>query len=165
MWKTIESLKAHGYSVGGIVSREVRSGSTRVGFQIMDLSSGRTGWLAHVHETQGPRVGKYRVNLDDLVNIGVNAVLNAIEKADLIAIDEIGPMELQSENFKEAVKKAVRSRKPVISTVHSRATDELIQAMKRRDDVEVHTVTYENRGNMHKKIIERAIEFLEKVNK
>jgi len=163
--KTIEALKARGYSVGGMVSREVRTCGTRVGFEILDLSSGRRGWLAHVNQKHGPQVGKYRVNLEDLNGIGVNAIAKAIENFDVTAIDEIGPMELHSEMFKEAVKKAVESEKLVIGTVHWKARDKLVEEVKTREDAEIYRITYENRGYLHEIIVEKAAEFLAKTTK
>lgn len=59
--RIVESLKAKGYGVGGMISREVRVGGGRVGFEILDLNTGRTGWLAHVTQKHGPQVGRYRV--------------------------------------------------------------------------------------------------------
>jgi nucleoside-triphosphatase len=158
--KTIEVLKARGYSVGGMISREVRTCGARVGFKILDLGSGRRGWLAHVNQKHGPRIGKYRVNLEDLDNIGAEAVAIAVENADVVAIDEIGPMELHSERFKEAVKKAMVSRKLVVGTVHWKARDRLIQEISAREDAEICKVTYENRGNMHEILVEKAVGFL-----
>jgi nucleoside-triphosphatase len=101
--RVVEAMKAKGYSVGGMVTRDVRTSGTRVGFEITDLSSGNRGWLASVHERRGPHVGKYRVNIDDLNELGVKAVLNACEKLDVVIVDEVGPMELFSEKFREAV--------------------------------------------------------------
>ena len=163
--KTIAVLKARGCSVGGMVSREVRTCGARVGFEILDLSSGRRGWLAHVNQKHGPRIGKYRVNLEDLDNIGAEAIASAVENADVVAIDEIGPMELHSERFKEAVKKAVESRKLVVGTVHWKARDELIERVKAREDAEIYRVTYENRGNLHEIVVEKTAEFLAKATK
>jgi nucleoside-triphosphatase len=163
--KTIEVLKARGYSVGGMISREVRTCGARVGFEILDLSSGRRGWLAHVNQKHGPRIGKYRVNLEDLDNIGAEAIAAAVENTDVVAIDEIGPMELHSERFKEAVKKAIESRKLVIGTVHWKARDRLIQEISAREDAEIYKVTYENRGNLHEILVEKAAEFLTKTTK
>lgn len=105
--RAVEILKNRGYRVGGIITREVREKGSRVGFELIDLTSNRRGWLAHVKQKTGPRLGKYRVNLEDLNSIGVSAILEAVEKCDIIAVDEIGPMELFSEPFKEAVMKAV----------------------------------------------------------
>ena len=74
--KTINFLKEKGYCVGGMISREVREGRTRIGFEILDLSSQKHGWLAHVNQKNGPMLVKYRVNLEDLENVGVS--LNAV---------------------------------------------------------------------------------------
>jgi len=161
--RTIETLKARGYSVGGMVSREVRSGGARLGFEILDLSNGRKGWLARVDQRIGPQVGKYRVNIVDLDNIGAEAILKAADNFDVVAVDEIGPMELHSEKFKEAVKKAIAIGKLVIGTVHWKAKDMLIDTIKAREDAEIYMVTYENRGNLHEIIIEKASEFLKRV--
>lgn len=158
--KAIEALKARGHRVGGMISREARTSGTRVGFEILDLGSGRRGWLAHVNQKQGPRVGRYRVNLEDLNDIGAGAILKAVENFDVIAIDEIGPMELHSERFKEAVKRVVESGTLVIGTVHWKARDKLIERIKAREDAEIYRVTYENRGNLHETIVEKAVEFL-----
>ena len=157
--KTIEALKSRGYSVGGMVSREVRTCGSRVGFEILDISSGRKGWLAHVNQKYGPRVGRYHVNLKDLDSVGVEAIRNAVENMDIVAVDEVGPMELYSERFREIVKKAVKSGKLVIGTVHWNVKDKLIEEIKAREDAEIFRVTYENRGNLHEIIVERAAEF------
>jgi nucleoside-triphosphatase len=160
--KAIESLKVKGYSVGGMVSREVRSCGVRVGFEILDLGTGKRGWLAHVNQKIGPQVGRYRVNLGDLNGIGVEAILVAVKKFDVVAIDEIGPMELFSEKFKGAVKRAVESEKLLVGVVHWKAKDRLIEEVKARDDAEVFAVTYENRNKLHETIVAKAVKFLEK---
>ena len=157
--KAVEALKSRGYSVGGMVSREVRSCGTRVGFEILDLSSGRRGWLAHVNQPSGPQVGKYRVNLEDLDNIGAVAIVDASENLDVVVVDEIGPMELFSEKFKEAVKRAVEGEKLVVGIVHWKARDKLIEEVKNREDAEVIVVTFENRAKLHEIIIKKASEF------
>ena len=158
--RVVEALKARGYSVGGMVSREVRSCGKRSGFEVLDLADGRRGWLAHVSQKSGPQVGKYRVNLEDLNSIGAKAIMEAVDKCDVIAIDEIGPMELFSEKFKEAVRRAVEGGKLVVGVVHWKARDRLIEEVKKREDTEVFVVTYENRNKLHETIIKRAMEFL-----
>jgi nucleoside-triphosphatase len=158
--KTVEALKARGYSVGGMISREVRSCGTRVGFEILDLDRGKRGWLAHINQKIGPQVGKYRVNLADINSIGVEAILKAVKKCDVVAIDEIGPMELFSEKFKEAVKKAVESGKLVVGVIHWKAKDKLIEEVKKREDTEIITVTQENRNKLYEVITEKVVKFL-----
>jgi len=146
--KTIEELKQKGFSVGGMISREVREGGLRVGFKIVDLDTENEGWLAHVRQPRGPKVGKYTVCLEELESIGVNAVLKATEKADITVIDEVGPMELSSQSFKKAVMEALNSGKTVLGTIHYRAKDPIVLAIKKREDVQIIEVTLANRDKL-----------------
>jgi nucleoside-triphosphatase len=107
--KTVNLLKERGFSVGGMLSREVREGGARVGFEIIDLSSLKRGWLAYFNQKTGPQVGQYRVNINDLEGVSVRTILEAVENCDIVAIDEIGPMELFSEKFRDAARKALES--------------------------------------------------------
>ncbi len=106
-----------------------------------------------MNQPTGPQVSKYRVNLNHLQVIGASSILNAVANADVVAIDEIGPMELFSPDFKEAVAQAIRSGKPVLGTIHYKARDPLITNIKARDDVEILEITYENRRDLHNLII------------
>ena len=160
LMRTVEALKAKAYSVGGMVSHEIRSCGARVGFEILDLGSGKRGWLAHVNQKSGPQVGRYRVNMQDLNGTGAEAIARAVEDFDVVAIDEIGPMELHSEKFKETVERAVESRKLLVGIVHWKAKDRLIDEVKKREDVEIIVVTQENREKLHETIVEKALEFL-----
>ena len=160
LMKTVDALKERGVCVGGMISREAREGGVRVGFELLDLRSGRRGWLAHVNQTAGPTVGRYRVNIGDLDFIGARAIAEAVENCDVIAIDEIGPMELFSTRFKEAVRKALESRKLVMAVVHWKASDRFILEAKSREDAEIFTVTYGNRDGLPEALAEKAFQFL-----
>jgi nucleoside-triphosphatase len=85
----------------------------------------------------------------------------AVDNSDVIAVDEIGPMELFSVKFRDAVKRVVESGKPAVGVVHWKAKHSLIDDVKTRKDAEVFRVTYENRENLDKTIIKKAVEFLE----
>ncbi|MEM4733607.1 MAG: NTPase [Candidatus Bathyarchaeia archaeon] len=143
-----------------MISREIRENGARVGFEILDLTSGRRGWLAHINQQGGPQVGRYRVNLYDLDSIGVAAIAEAIEKCDAVAIDEIGPMELFSEKFKKAVQKALESQKPVVATIHWKATNKVISTITNREDAEILTVTLENRDKLPEVIAQKMLNIL-----
>ena len=158
--KIVNSLKAEGISVGGMISREAREGNLRVGFEIINLTNNRRGWLAHVTQRTGPKIGKYHVNLEDLENIGAKAISEAVEKCGAVAIDEIGPMELFSQKFKQAVTKALESKKLVLAVVHAKARDQLINEVKRREDAEVFTVTLANRDILSEELRKQALEIL-----
>jgi len=158
--RTVEALKNRGFRVGGMLSREVREGGTRVGFEIVDFETEKRGWLAHVNQPVGPQVSKYRVNLRDLDTIGAASIRNAIAQAQIVIVDEIGPMELFSSAFKEAVVRAINSDKPMLGIIHYRARDPLIHSVRTRDDAEIIEVTHENRGHIHNLLIEKVNQFL-----
>jgi len=162
--RAVDGLKSRGYRVGGMISREVREGGVRVGFEIIDFSTGQRGWLAHVNQPTGPQISKYRVNLTDLNAIGVSSIVNALTTADVIVVDEIGPMELFSPAFREAVVQAIESKKPMLGTIHFRASDPFIDIIKNRDDAEILEVTLENRRSLHNQIIDKVIQSLEKLS-
>jgi nucleoside-triphosphatase len=154
--KTVDALKAKGVSVGGMISREVRESNVRVGFEILDLTNGKHGWLAHVNGQSGPQVGKYHVNLQDLDNIGTAAITQALEKCSAIVVDEIGPMELYSQKFKQAVAQTLESKKLMLAVVHRKAKDPLVTQVKRRVDAEIFNVTFSNRENLPEQLTIKA---------
>ena len=156
-----EGLKTKGYYVGGMVSKEVRQEGARVGFEIIDFETRKRGWLAHVEQRVGPQVGKYKVNLGDLDSVGANAVIEASENADVVVIDEIGPMELFSQVFRKAVSEALNSSKLVLAVIHHSARDIIIEAIKKRDDVFLATVDLANRNDLHNILIQNALQYLE----
>jgi len=158
--KAIEELRAKGFNIGGMISQEAREGGSRVGFKIIDLDTKREGWLAHIRQKKGPTMGKYRVCLEDLESIGVKAIFNAYEKADITVIDEVGPMELFSQAFKEAVAEALKNGKTVLGIIHYRARDSFIATIKNREDVTIIEVTKNNRDSLPKLIVQNISESL-----
>lgn len=160
--ESVDIIKEKGFIVGGMTSSEIRVRGIRVGFEITDILTGRKGILAHIEQKEGPQVSKYRVKLSDLVNVGVSAIKGAIEKADLVVIDEVGPMELYSSEFKEAVIEAIGSRKLVLGTIHYKARDPLIDRIKSDPSILVIEATLENRARLAKEIADRLLEFLHK---
>ncbi len=159
--KVAEALKTAGVNVGGMISREVREGSARVGFEIMDLANNNCDWLAHTNQKTGPKIGKYHVKMEGLEKIGATAIKSAVEKCDVVVIDEIGPMELVSQNFKQEVRRALDSKKLVLAIVHAKAEDPLIKYAKQSNEAVLYTVSSENRDILPEKIKNKALEFLQ----
>lgn len=157
--RAAEKLRAKGYKLGGMTSQEIRERGIRVGFEIHDYASDRKGWLAHTCQSVGPRIGKYRVNLDSFNSIGPTSILKALKDADIVLIDEIGPMELFSKAFKEAVQEAISSSKPVLGTIHYRAQHRLVKQIKSRNDTDMIEVTQENRDQLPALIVDKIIKF------
>jgi nucleoside-triphosphatase len=137
---------------GGFYTEEIRSGGTRQGFRIITLD-GRDATLAHVDSHSRYRVSKYGVDVQNLDNVGVAAIIRAIDESDLIVIDEIGKMELFSPRFREAVLKAIDSGKKVLGTImlspHPFADD-----IKRHPEVKVIQLTRADHEQVLREILD-----------
>ena len=94
-----------------MISSEIRESGERIGFQLEDISTHKVGILAHSKNRadSAPTVGKYYVNLTDIERIGAASIRNAASEADVVIVDEIGPMELKSTQFILAVELALAS--------------------------------------------------------
>ena len=155
--KVTAILKERGLKPGGIYCPEIRVNNVRVGFEVIDLLTGDRGTLSHINQNGGPRVGKYRVNIQDLSNIGVEALKRAMGEADYIVIDEIGPMELQGKDFQEAVLTVVEGTKPVLGIIHWKMNHPVIDMIKARKDVKIVEVTLRNRETIPSIIAEEIL--------
>jgi len=124
-----------GLRAGGFYTSEIREGGARKGFKISSLD-GRESTLAHV-DFKGPhRVSKYGVSIENLEAIGLKAISDAIQDADIIVIDEIGKMELFSEKVRKAILDALDSPKRVLGTIMM-ANAPFADQIKKRKDVQL----------------------------
>ncbi len=151
----VNELKERGYSVGGIITKEIREKGKRVGFMIRALDTGEEGILAMVGDGY-PRIGRYAVNIPDLERIGVGAIKRAVRNAQIIVIDEIGSMEFKSREFKRAVEEAIDSGKPLLAVVHRRYVD------KFRKFGGIYTLNYSNREQMMKEVLKFLLKSIER---
>jgi nucleoside-triphosphatase len=148
--RVVEALQGR-MSIGGIYTEEIREGRARKGFAIVDLSSGRRGILAHTDLGSGPRVGKYRVNLKDIEEIAVPAIMEALRTKELLVIDELAPMELASPKFIEAVEAALASEKHLLFAVQQRSAHPL--ALRVRREFTLFEVTPSNRKGLFQRLM------------
>jgi nucleoside-triphosphatase len=130
------------WRAGGFLTDEIREGDARVGFLVSTLD-GRTGNLAHVKTVQGPRVGRYRVDVASFDRVGVDALEAATQGADVIVVDEIGKMELCSPRFIAALEAALQSSKPILGTI-LQASHPWTDQLKRRPTVDLYRLTERN---------------------
>ncbi|MGB9721187.1 MAG: NTPase [bacterium] len=147
--KIVEKLKD---KCAGFYTEEVREHNKRIGFKLITLN-GRSCIMAHKNMESYYRVGKYGVNIECIEETGVKAIKNAIAQNKIIIIDEIGKMELFSEEFKKAVIDALNSKCPVLATILY-LTNSFCDKIKKREDVKVFEVTHSNRNQLVQQIIE-----------
>jgi nucleoside-triphosphatase len=115
--RVVDSLST---PAGGFYTQEMREHGTRKGFEIVTLD-GRRGILAHVDVRSSKRIGKYGVDIAALDRLAVGAMRKAVAGGCLVVIDEIGPMELLSPAFREAVLEALAGEGGVLGTIARRS--------------------------------------------
>ncbi len=142
-----------GAAAAGFYTEEIREAGRRTGFRLVTLD-GRSGILASVNKSGPYRVGKYRVHLDDLERIGVDALQQAMvrSRTRVVVIDEIGKMELFSLAFREAVLAVLDGPKDVLATV-MQASHPWADEIKVRSDTTVLNVTRDNRQALPEEVV------------
>jgi nucleoside-triphosphatase len=149
----IKMLEENDWIVGGMITENIMEDEERAGFYVTNWCTRQRGILAHVEMKSNVTVGQYGVNLEVLEAIGVPAIEEATENADVIVIDEVGKMEVESKKFIDSVKDAIDVDKPMILTLHKKSRNPLLQDIRRRDDVRILEVTPVNRALLPYKIV------------
>jgi nucleoside-triphosphatase len=150
--QVLKRLEAQGELVGGMVTDDITENGVRVGIKIRNVMTGEEGVLAHKNFDSWVRVGEFGVDLNVIDSIGVRALEEAGQVARIVAVDEVGKMEMESTKFIEAVKNLMEDDKLMIMTLHKRSRDPLLQEIRRRDDVRILEVTPLNRNLLPIKI-------------
>lgn len=133
----------------GFFTEEERVGGRRVGF-LMTTLDGKKGYLAHQDITSPYHVRRYGVSIKDIESVAAPSII-PLERT-VIILDEIGKMECFSEVFRQAVISALDAPNIVIGTI-TFGGDDFILGIKKREDIEIHEVTMENRDSLPDKVL------------
>ncbi len=139
--RVIESIGTERAS--GFWTLELRIGGHRVGFSIQTVD-GVVGTLAHVNNSDGPKVGKYIVSIGHINEVAIPSLQRARKSDGVIIIDEIASMELKSAGFAPEVRKCLDTGR-VLGTLQLRS-GEFQDEVRSRSDVRIINVTIENRN-------------------
>jgi nucleoside-triphosphatase len=147
-----QKLKERRMSVGGIVSREIRTNNVRTGFEFIDLATNGRDILASI-TGNGPRVGKYSVNLSGC-RFAAERLINALITSEVIICDEIGPMELKSKEFVDVVKNLLNTDKKVIVVMHQKLEHPLTDEFRKKSSSLIN-INLGNRGGLIETLLDR----------
>ena len=146
-------LKEEELRIGGMIDEPIEEDRRKTGFTVRNLLTGEKQVFASTDFESKVMVGKIGVDLSKLEEVGVKAIKDAIQECDIIVIDEVGKMEVESELFVETVKESLDADKPMIITLHKKSRNPLLQDIRRRDDVRILEVTPTNRNILPYKIV------------
>jgi nucleoside-triphosphatase len=153
-------LTQAGYKVGGIVSPELTENGKRTGFNIRDLTTGREETMAHTTAESPMRVGGYRVLAHNIDAVCGEAFPFAFQYAQVILVDEIGPMELFSQGFKHYVKQTFQQPQPVVAVVHTKANQKFIRGLLKTKASSSWNVSHENRDLIPRQLFQHLTAYL-----
>jgi nucleoside-triphosphatase len=102
-------------------------------------------------------VGRYRVNVSELTKVTVGAFKRALKDRDFVVVDEIGPMELTSIEFIDAVHRVLQEPIPLLAILHWRMRHPLIRMAQASPDHVTFKVTLENRDALPRGIAQMLI--------
>ena len=140
-------VEALNVPAGGFYTRERRNAhGLRTGFDLVTLT-GQSETLAAIDLKSPHRVGKYGVAVDVIDRFGVPAVEAAVERRELVVIDEIGRMELISTTFQRAVVEAIRRSSLVLGTIML-GSHPFADELKAQRDSFVYEITRDNRDEV-----------------
>jgi nucleoside-triphosphatase len=150
--RVAELLRDAGIDVAGFLTRELREGGSRVGFEI-ETFDGERAILAHVELEGPPRVSKYGVDLEAFERLALPAITDPGDA--VVVIDELGKMELASQRFRELVGGLIDQEIRLVATIHAHRHP-FTDRVKRRADVELLRVTRQGRDALPEEIVGRV---------
>ena len=148
----VRLLEQHDIAVGGFVTHEQRERGRRVGFVVEDIA-GPSAVFAH-QSFSGVQVGRFGVDVAAFERVALPALRRAIDDGGAIVVDEIGRMELASEAFVRLVQEALDASVSMVATVHMHVHP-FTDAVKRRSNVELLTLTEGNRDELPRYLLSR----------
>lgn len=159
--RVVSRLKDLGLKIYGFYCPEVREGSRRIGFKIIDIHTNDQGWLAISMDKAiqmgfnrySKRIGRYFVVYDEAKTIGINALRRIYSDPNgILGIDEIGPMELSIDELRKEIISAIMKSNKALLVVHRNLSDrDIIDIFKRRNAL-FYTVLESNREFIHDEI-------------
>ncbi len=116
----VELLKEHGARVVGFYTEEIRDESgRRVGFDVVDVESQERFALARKGKDAERKLGSYGVMVKEFESY-LTGLEKRIDSAEVVVVDELGPMEFFSRKFVELMKRVAEMKRWII-THHFRA--------------------------------------------
>jgi nucleoside-triphosphatase THEP1 len=126
--KLVERARGEGFRVAGLLAPSVYKARLLVGFDGVDLSNGETTKLARMNKSQG---GGRRISFTEAgLRLGKAALgLPATGKADLVVVDEFGPLELDNKGWRKDVDLLLTSTKALLLLVVRRELVERVRML------------------------------------
>jgi nucleoside-triphosphatase len=127
----------------GLVTKEIRDDDrVRVGFE-METHGGDRGILAHTNFDTPHRISKYVVDLTDLEHLIPK--ISGFSAGDILYLDEIGQMQLLSDDFRRLVMRYLDAENIFVGTLSAVHHDDFTDSIRKRADVIIVEISKDTR--------------------
>lgn len=142
------------YIIYGFLTPEVRESGNRIGFDILDIYSGKKSQLSRVGNFKTKyKLGKYNVFIEEFDKYLDNTLNLEGKTIDLIIIDEIGKMELFSKKFQDFIKQIFSSNVSILASIGLKLQHPLKDYLLNLPSVVVLNLNRQNSRLIFKKVI------------
>lgn len=159
--KVCQALKQRGVPLQGFYTEEQRDRGRRIGFDVVTLD-GHRGQLARIGDStqSGTRqaccVGQYVVQVKEFEQVALPALTLKKDKLPVYIIDEIGKMELFSQNFVKSISEILAADgSTVLATIPIKRQNPIrfVEDVRNRKDVKLFEISKENRNLLLEEIV------------
>ena len=153
-----KELRARGDSmadvliIAGMRTEPLIEDGERKGYRCIDIVTQEEAIMAHKDIDSRNRVFGFGIDTETMNTVAIPAIQHAMDKAEVIVIDEIGKFSVESEEFVKIVRAALELDKPTVMTLAKKSRHPLLQDIRRRDDGRILEVTPVNRALLPYKI-------------
>jgi len=133
----------------GFVTQAILCRNDRTGFKIV-TDDNQEILFAHTDFLTKHKVSRYYVDLGYFETILPK--LFAFNQGQVLYLDEIGQMQLMSEDFRNLVLKYLAAKNIFIGTLSSVYDDKLIKKIKSRSDIKIINITPKNRDDRYRQL-------------
>ncbi len=153
--KIADTLKTEGFHVGGVWTETIVHGRERT-LMAHDLGTGSAILLAGTAaEGTGPKQGPYTFTHEGIF-AGIRAIGNGM-KADLLVVDEIGPLEMRQQGFFPVLHTISRTRHSLL-VIRPGLLDDALIRLRLGHDFEVIPVVPAHRDELCEYLTARFID-------
>lgn len=154
----ISKLIAHYEKLGketrGFLTPETKQDGKRIGFDVLDIETNNKGILARTGNLKSQyNLGRYYVFLKFLESVISNLEVNKISLETIVIIDEIGKMELFSNQFKNWILRMFQSDLTIIATIGQKLHHPIKTQIQEIPNIILFEVSRESQDKMFEKII------------
>lgn len=149
--KIIDEVGAENCS--GFYTEEIRDENDRTGFKCVTFD-GKEAVIADVGSKSEIRIGRYGMEIAEFEKLAIPALKESLLNQKITIIDEIGPMQMLSPQFRDIVWHVLKKSEIVLGTI-CYDSHPYIDEIKMEYQQSIYTLTPDNRNHITSLVIQK----------